>query len=235
MSTDNKKNSIKKFWEERGDKYSKIPYESLSNFETDPKILLEKIENETRLVLKKLPFKKFYNLLDLGSGVGQWTFRLSPFVKKITAVEYASSQIKIAKKEQDKREITNIEFIESPAEIFLSPIKFDIIFISGLFVYLNNQQAKSMICNIKKMITSTSTVFLREPSSILKDRYELTNIFSNELKTHYSATYRTRNEIIKLFSESGFICTEDANFFEEGSHLNKFPETRLRYYILRAK
>lgn len=233
MDIKSKKNSIKKFWEERGDRYSKIPYESLSNFETDPEKLCKKINKETNIVLNNLPFSKDHCLLDLGCGVGQWSFRISPLVKKIIAVEYASSQIKIAKKEQLKRKIKNIEFIESPAENFLASVKFDIIFISGLFVYLNNEQAALVVSNIKKMTHPNSIIFLREPTSIVDNRYELVNVFSKELKTNYSAIYRTANEIINLFDDEDFNCITKGQFFEEGSELNKFPETRLKYYIFK--
>src|SRR5690554_5930323 len=140
MTNTKTEEDIKAFWEARGDKYKEVPFESLSNFEEDKQILTERIAAEQGLVFSKLSLNKDHNLLDLGAGVGQWAFRFAPLVKNIVAVEFSASQVEIAKQEQTERKITNIDFIHASAEDFISTKKFDIIFISGLVLYLNEKQ-----------------------------------------------------------------------------------------------
>lgn len=222
---------IKAFWEARGDKYKEVPFESLSNFEENKQALTERIAAEKKLVFSKLSLNKEKAVLDLGSGVGQWAFRFAPLVNKIVAVEFAESQVKIAKQEQAERKINNIDFIHASAESFISVEGFDIIFISGLVVYLNDSQVGQLILNIKKMLKPQGVLFLREPSSVIEKRYEIIDQYSEALKTNYSAIYRTSMEINSLFKNQGFKSLEDGQFFPEESSLNKFPETRLRYYI----
>lgn len=226
--------NIRAFWEARGDKYNKVPFESLSNFEENPQILKERITAEKNLVFSKLLLNENQTILDLGAGVGQWAFRFAPLVNKIVAVEFALSQIEIAKREQAKRRIDNITFIHSSAESFISNEKFDVIFISGLIVYLNEKQFSKLIVNAKKMLKPKGILFLREPSSILDERYAIIDQYSEALKANYSAIYRTPDEIISLFETAGFIRLEDGQVFTEGSPLNKFPETRLKYYIFKS-
>lgn len=226
--------SIKDFWEARGDKYNKVPFESLSNFEENQQILTERITAEKSLVFSKLLLDKENTVLDLGAGVGQWAFRFAPLVNHIVAVEFAVSQIEIAKREQNVRKIDNITFIHASAERFSSDEQFDIIFISGLIVYLNEKQLSKLILNVKKMLKPEGTLFLREPSSILEEKYEIIDHYSEALKTNYSATYRTSNDINSLFETVGFENLEYGQIFTEGSSLNKFPETRLKYYIFRV-
>lgn len=226
--------NIRDFWEARGDKYNKVPFESLSNFEENPQILTERITAEKNLVFSKLSLNQNQSVLDLGAGVGQWAFRFAPLVNKIVAVEFALSQIDIAKGEQAERKIDNITFVHSSAEEFLSNEQFDVIFISGLIVYLNEKQLSKLIVNTKKMLKPKGILFLREPSSILDERYEIIDQYSEALKARYSATYRTRDEIIRVFETAGFNKLEVGQVFTEESSLNKFPETRLKYYIFKS-
>ncbi len=226
--------NIRDFWEARGNKYNEIPFESLSNFEENPQILAERITAEKNLVFSKLSLNQNHNVLDLGAGVGQWAFRFAPLVNKIVAVEFASSQIEIAKREQAERKIENIIFVHSSAEEFFSNEQFDIIFISGLIVYLNENQLRKLSVNTKKMLKPNGILFLREPSSILDERYAIIDQYSEALKANYSAIYRTSNEINVLFETAGFNNSEDGQVFTEGSSLNKFPETRLKYYIFNS-
>lgn len=227
------RDKVKNFWESQGSKYKNVPFESLSNFEEDPFILNRRIAIEKEIVFSKLPLKITDTVLDLGSGVGQWTFRFSPLVQSVTAVEYASSLVEIAKIEQEKKQFNNIKLIHQSADEYIGDNKFDIIFISGLLVYLNDEQIMRIVNNLKGMVKDSTLIFLREPTSILKNRYKIVDQYSKELKTNYSAEYRTASEYKEIFRKLNFKCQEDDQFFQEGSDLNKFPETRLRYYVFK--
>jgi cyclopropane fatty-acyl-phospholipid synthase-like methyltransferase len=208
-------NKIKKFWENRGEKYQKIPFESISNLEECPELLQEKIEIEKAQVLPRLHLHSDQTVLDLGAGVGQWTFRFAPLVKKVVAVEYASTQVKLAKKALLQNNIFNVKYIESSAEDFETNETFDLIFISGLFVYMIDDQVSKLLPKLRNWLKPSGNIFLRDGTSILPTRYIIEDKYSKILKSEYSAIYRTRREYLQLFNAAGYNLLEDDQMFPE--------------------
>jgi hypothetical protein len=62
------------------------------------------------------------------------------------------------------------------------------------------------------------------------NRHEINDRLSQHLQSNYSATYRTRQQYLDMFEAAGFRLERDENMFDDGSPLNKYPETRLRIY-----
>jgi SAM-dependent methyltransferase len=221
---------VKKFWDSRSDVYQSVPFESIANLEQDQKNLALKIRDETKKVFAWLPDLHGKSILDLGAGVGQWAFRFAERgARKVTAVEYSEGLAEIGKKEVERRGISNVEFVVSPAEEFSRNEQFDVVFISGLFVYMNDDQAERLVANLGLFAEGTTTILVRDGSGVLK-RHEINRKFSEHLQSPYSATYRTPAEYATLFEKSGFRLLEEENMFPEGHPLNKFPETRLRLF-----
>lgn len=221
---------VKQFWENRSNTYAKVQFESIANLEQDPENLALKIRDETAKVFDWLPDITGKNILDLGAGVGQWTFRFAErLANTITAVEYAEGLAEIGRQEAIRRQFNNIEFIVSPAECFISKGPFDIVFISGLFVYLNDNQAEQLLQNLQQMVGQKTCLLLRDGSGVQR-RHEINSKFSDHLQAEYSATYRTPEEYTSLFEAAGFTCLRQENMFPEGHPLNKYPETRLRLF-----
>jgi SAM-dependent methyltransferase len=227
--------NVKRFWEARGNKLGEVPFESIANLEEDPQLLELKVQLEQERVLPLLPLSPQASLLDLGAGVGQWTFRFAPLVRRVVAVEYSAPLAEIGRKEAVRRQAHNVEFIVSAAEAFESPERFDIVFVSGLFVYLTDAQCERLMSTLPRLLGPSGTLLLRDGTSILPGRrHEIDHRFSQHLKEYYSAVYRTREEYIALFARAGLALVGDGQMFDESSPLNKYPETRLRYYVFRA-
>jgi SAM-dependent methyltransferase len=228
--------NVKRFWEARGNKLGEVPFESIANLEEDPKLLELKMQLEQERVLPLLPLTPETSLLDLGAGVGQWTFRFAPLVQKVVAVEYSAPLADIGKKEAARRQATNVQFVVSPAEAFETAERFDIVFVSGLFVYLTDPQCERLMSSLPRLLQPGGTLLLRDGTSILPGRrHEIDHRFSQHLKEYYSAIYRTRDEYIALFARAGLGLVQDGQMFDESSPLNKYPETRLCYYVFRAE
>ncbi|WP_446810842.1 class I SAM-dependent methyltransferase [Methylomonas sp. 2BW1-5-20] len=222
---------VKKFWDSRSRTFQSVAFESIANLEQNPENLEIKIRDENSKVFAWLPNLCNKSVLDLGAGVGQWTFRFAERqARKITAVEFSENLAEIGRNEAVRRDFPNIEFVVSPAEKFETTEKYDVIFISGLFVYLNDDQAEMLVSNLKKFMDENSIILVRDGSSIVS-RYEINNKFSEHLQADYSATYRTREEYLQLFNSAGFKLIQDENMFAEGHPLNKYPETRLRLFL----
>lgn len=228
--------NVKRFWEARGNKLGEVPFESIANLEEDPELLELKVKLEQERVLPLLPLGPAVSLLDLGAGVGQWTFRFAPLVRRVLAVEYSAPLAEIGSKEAARRGAHNVEFVVSPAEAFETDERFDIVFVSGLFVYLTDTQCERLMKALPRLLAPSGTLLLRDGTSILPGRrHEIDNRFSRALSEYYSAIYRTRDEYVALFAREGIELVGDGQMFEESSPLNKYPETRLRYYVFRAQ
>lgn len=224
------KNKIKSFWDKRADTYQNLAFESIANLEQDPENLKLKIQLETEKVGDYLDSIQGKSVLDLGAGVGQWAFRfVEGGASSVTAVEYSAPLAEIGRKEAARRGSKNIEFVVSGAEEFLSDQTFDIVFISGLFVYMTDEQANLLASHLSSFCHEGTMVLLRDGTAVEK-RYEINNRMSDHLQTLYSAIYRTRQEYIDLFKKFGFSLERDENMFYDGCPLNKYPETRLRIY-----
>ncbi len=222
---------IKKFWENRAQALESVTFEGVANLEEDPENVKLKIKDETKKVFDWLPEIKGKRIVDLGAGVGQWTFRFSDRdAELVTAVEFTESLSNIGIKEAERRNCKNVEFVVSPAEKYSAEEKYDIIFISGLFVYLNDDQADILINNIPSLCHQNTIILLRDGTG-LDGRHEINDQFSDHLQSNYSATYRTREQYKLLFEKAGFSLIRDENMFPEGHPLNKYKETRLCLYL----
>lgn len=221
---------VKEFWEKRGEKLGSVAFESIVNLEEDPDALAEKIRVETKNVFDYLGDITGKSMVDLGAGIGQWSFRFHDMgAAHVTAVEYAESLVDIGRAEAERRDIETIEFVASPAEQFVSDRTYDFIYISGLYVYLNDDQTGALMANLPKLLHEGSVVLLRDGTGV-PDRHEINQQMSDHLGSEYSAIYRTKEDYIDLFATIGMKSVRDKNMFPEGHPLNKYPETRLRLY-----
>ena len=223
--------AVKKFWENRAKKIDlKIESTNLGLTSIKEKKLKDlKIKTEWKKVNKYLTLNKQSIILDLGGGYGEWAFKFAKKCKKVYIIDYAEGMIQKGLQEAKIKKITNIKFIHAPVQKFKTSLKFDIIFISGLMIYLNNKEINELLKNIKKYSKPNTTIILRDGTGINK-KFEIKNKFSKALKAKYNAIYRTREEYIILFKKIGFNLIKDEDMFGKKSKLNKFSETRLRIY-----
>jgi cyclopropane fatty-acyl-phospholipid synthase-like methyltransferase len=227
------KDKVKAFWDARAHTFGSLDFNSIANLEQDPENLTLKVRLESQKVFEYLGPIRGKTILDLGAGVGQWAFRFAERdAGQITAVEYSAELAEIGRREARRRGVLNVEFVISPAESFTTGKTFDIVFISGLFVYMNDDQAEQVTANLAQFCHSETLVLLRDGTGLEK-RHEIDNRFSEHLQTDYSATYRTAAEYESLFTRYGFEFLRHENMFDEDCALNKYAETRLRIYLIR--
>ena len=89
-----------------------------------------------------------------------------------------------------------------------------------------------MLKFINNHTTNNAILILREPVGINKE-YVLENVYSEELKTNYSAVYRTENKIINSFRSNDFILETNEWLHPDNSKFNKWKETRLKLISFR--
>ena len=224
------KEDIKEFWEKQSSKRN-ISHNSISNLESSSALSDLKIQIEKDVVMKQFTdiASKECKVLDLGAGSGQWAFRFSQFTKEVHLVEFSEGMLNLAKNNYLHHEPKNCFFYLEDAQSFLIEEQFDLIWISGLLIYLEDKELDQLLGNCSKMIKDSGQILLRDGTA-LKDRYEIRNKYSESLKLNYSAIYRTKDEYIKRFNKWGFSIKFHSDMFEENSPLNKWKETRLRIY-----
>lgn len=224
------KDKVRNFWNARAKSLNNVAFESIVNLEQDSKSLEVKISHETDKVFSWLGDVENKSILDLGAGVGQWAFRfIDRGAKKVTAVEFSEELVAIGRDEASRRGVNQIEFVVKPAELFETYETFDVVYCSGLCVYLNDDQFELLTKKLSKFVRPNGILVLREGMAILS-RYEINDRYSEHLQTNYSATYRTRDEYISALNDS-FDLIKDENMFPEGHPLNKYPETRLHLFL----
>lgn len=200
---------IKQFWNKRAKLYNKIPLESISLFVTD------KTAQERDLKFKQLLSEKVkpnLMVLDLGCGVGNYTKYLAPICKEIWAVDNSEESIKIAKIEC--KPFDRVYFICEDISEFIFPEKFDIILISGVLHYLNDDKFKETIHNISKLINKNGHIYLKETIKDGDGQLEIINKYVDELDDDYNSIYRCKNWIKYIFEINGFKLIESKKFYK---------------------
>lgn len=224
---------VRRFWQGRAAVAGKVAFESVANLEQDQSNLQLKIDDETAKVFDWLPDVAGMSVLDLGAGVGQWSFRFAERgATRVLAVEYAQGLVEIAEAEARCRGMEQVEFQVCSAEDFDTSECFDLVFISGLFVYLNDDQARSLLDRLAGFVRPGGLLMVRDGTGV-GVRHEINDRFSEHLGEFYSATYRTRDDYLREIEGRGVELLRDENMFEEGHPLNKYPETRLHLFMFR--
>lgn len=226
---------IRAFWVARSEKYGRVPFESIVNLEEDPDLLALKLRLEQERVMPRLRLDPSMTVLDLGAGVGLWAFRFAPLVEKVTAVEYTPELAAIGRDEAGRRGLGNVEFVVSAVEDYAAPAPCDMVFISGLFVGMTDIQAQKLRPRLRSFVSDGGMLFLIDTASIMQDRYYIENRWSTAIQMNYSAMYRTREEYVSFFHDAGFHLEEDGDMFDDGCVLNKYAETRHRFYVFRPE
>ncbi len=229
MSIDYRK--TKQFWTAQAHKHAGNLTGSSGNLEYDATLRELKNRLEREKIASALDLTEDMNVLDLGAGAGLWSAFFALQCKTVYAVEYVEKFIELGKKRMAEKGITNVFFVHNSAQGFSTEMKFDLIFISGLFVYLNDADAHKVLSNVRVCAKAGARLLVRDGTG-LTGRYEINDRYSEYLGAHYSALYRTRDEYIAMFRKAHFRLLKDENMFEEGCVLNKFPQTRLRLYVL---
>ncbi len=224
------------FWDNQSLKTANFIH-SIGNLLYDEKLSEEKsnIEKTKIEILLKKQNRNYNSCLEIGAGTCQWTYTLSKSARKILCTDTSKGMLDLGrgfiKKNHPK---IQTEFLVGDIckerEPKNSP--YDLIFISGLILYLSDDKFTSLLNFISKNTKKNAIVILREPIGIMEE-YILENVYSEELKTNYSAIYRTEEHIIKKFQENNFILESNDYFHDLNSKFNRWRETRLKLISLR--
>ncbi len=208
---DEKANFIRKFWQKRNEVIE------------DPRIAThfkddDAIHYDFNLV--KQFCHKNKSLLDLGAGACTLANMLSESVREIMAVDFSESLMKKVKSP------SNVYKVIADLRNFYVKTTFDIILLFGVMNYFFcEKEIFSLYDNIKKMMNKNSMLIVKHQMGI-RETVVIDN-YSEEIKDHYIAIYRQRDEEVNLLKKI-FKVTQIIDIYPPS--LNKWENTH--FYAL---
>ncbi len=223
------KEDIKDFFDKRASK-EVDSLMTITSFQ-EKENLDKRQKEESKIVLENIDLtgKK---ILEIGCGLGRWAEIFHDKCKSYLGLDYAENLIKLAKKNYNYE---NCEFQVMSAldikidELIIKP-PFDIIFIAGVLIYLNDEDISQMIKEINKISSKNKIIYIRETISVMNNRLTLKDFYSKDLDANYNAIYRTKDELLDFFKEFENVTNIKTDKIHET--LNKHDETGYRYFIL---
>jgi cyclopropane fatty-acyl-phospholipid synthase-like methyltransferase len=228
------------FFEERA---NKAPRPDASNVvlyqDNNPALADARDIYERAEIAPKLGLHSEMHCLDVGCGTARWAPSLLPKVASYTGIDFSPGLVALAKERiasdfphaTTQLHVMNANQLSSNA--LGNPQPFDLIVAGGVFMYLNDEDAKRLALSIADLSAPQATVYIREPIA-LSDRLTLQDHYSDDLSQVYSAIYRTQDEYDALFEDAlgaaGFSTKETAAMYPES--LSTQATTRATYWLV---
>ena len=166
--------------------------------------------------------------LDAGCGTGRLTFWFSQFCERVVGFDISPGLIEICNAQKDG--IPNVDFTVASLHDF-SLGCFDLIVVSGVCLYTTDDLWPGIMRSLKAA-SKEGTIFVIRETVGRSGRYELHNVWSQEIETRYSAIYRDPDWFRALF---GQFCETVYDAPLLPPHLEKWKETEQRLMVFRRQ
>jgi 16S rRNA G527 N7-methylase RsmG len=154
--------------------------------------------------------------LDIGSGSGAIINKINPNdIKKLICVEPIENYAKKIKKAE------NVEVITATFDDFITQNHFDLITAFGVMHYFNSTEAYNVYRHLGSIAKDKCYLIIKNQFAV-KNKVIINN-FSNELKMHYFAEYRTVEEEKTMLREAGFDFVDLIDIYPNTA--NRFSNT----------
>jgi SAM-dependent methyltransferase len=142
------------------------------------------------------------NILDIGCGIGRWAYNLKPVIQKYDGIDFSEEFIKAAG--NNFKGVDEIKFYcMSATDIDITKLKekYEVIIVAEVSMYINDEGLEKLYNYINNFSQNGSLLYIQDTISLLERRLTLRDFDSKELKTKYSAIYRTKAEYEMLFEK----------------------------------
>jgi SAM-dependent methyltransferase len=136
-------------------------------------------------------------VLDVGCGAGAWAEIFATRYKTVIGVEQSTMMLKAARERVAR--LPNVKIFEGDGRSDLPEGSFDMIFLGGLCMYLNDGDVMALIRSLKSRLVEGGSIILRE--STIRQGVSL-------LRGEYQAVYRSVNQYYQLFKGAGSFRVE---------------------------
>ena len=136
-------------------------------------------------------------VLDVGCGAGAWSEIFAQRYKTVIGIEQSSLMLKAAK--ERVVHLPNVEILEGDGRHDLPEGFFDMIFLGGLCMYLNDLDVMALLHSLKSRLVEAGAIILRE-STVRQG--------VSQSQGEYQALYRSVNRYHQLFDDAGSFSVE---------------------------
>ncbi|MCK4838031.1 MAG: class I SAM-dependent methyltransferase [Desulfobulbaceae bacterium] len=127
-------------------------------------------------------------VLDIGCGAGAWAEIFATRYKTVIGVEQSTMMLKAARERVAR--LPNVKIFEGDGRSTLPEGSFDMIFLGGLCMYLNDADVIALLSSLKSRLAEGGSIILRE--STIRQGVSLS-------QGAYQAIYRSVNQYHQLF------------------------------------
>ena len=136
-------------------------------------------------------------VLDVGCGAGDWVEVFAKRYKTVIGIEQSSMMLKAARKRVAY--LSNAKILEGDGRHELPELLFDMIFLGGLCMYLNDVDVVALLHSLKSRLVEGGSIILRE--STIRQGVSLS-------RGEYQAVYRSVDQYHQLFESVGSFRAE---------------------------
>jgi len=136
-------------------------------------------------------------VLDVGCGAGTWTEIFARRYNTVMGIEQSSLMLKVARERVAC--LPNVKILEGDGRHDLPEGSFDMIFLGGLCMYLNDSDVTTLLHSLKSRLVKGGAIILRE--STVHQGVSLS-------RGEYQAVYRSVNRYRQLFDDAGSFRVE---------------------------
>ena len=183
----------------------------------------QQLEFDVRFIQNRLKGFKGAEVLDLGSGTGEIINKIISHIDVITCVEifpeFSSSIINSPK----------VTVKNSDIKSYVSRNEYDLVTCFGIMHYFNAKEALQIYNNAFRMLRSRGELIVKNQFGTPDER--TVNGWSDNLKAHYFANYRTLKKEVSLLKSAGFDQIEIHDIYPREQN----PWDNTHYYALVAK
>ena len=225
------------FWE----KYVKDRPGGFTAFETLEENADYLHRTESRHIFQVVDVSAESVVLDLGCGTGRWAFEFAKHCKRVVAVDYSPGMIEKAKEDAAELGVKNIDFDVATVQDFHSSELFDVIIVSGVLAYFEDDDMLPILENIRRHLKPNGRAISRETVAI-KERYKHDDEFHGKVGDVYTAIYRLLEEYppalekvgLKLLYSDDFTPTNFPMIFYRRLVPKKHRQNRFARKLLKA-
>lgn len=194
---------IDAFFDERSNNDSmKHKYNYVMYLDDTPEVAIERDRQCKEKVKSLLRIESGMRVFDVGCGVGRWGELFCKEGCNYVGVDGSPKMIERAKDnlyDYNNKELFVGKVQELEAVLNENHIDgtFDIIIMSGVLMYINDEDVRTILKSFTNLIHEGSQICIIESMSN-DERLTLKDIYSEELKQRYSAIYRSVDEFMEM-------------------------------------
>jgi len=132
------------------------------------------------------------SVLDVGCGSGSWMEIFAKRYNMVTGIDQSKMMVKAANEKLGH--LSNVKIIEGDVRYDIPEGPFDMIFLGGLCMYLNDVDVEKLLGVLKTRLSERGEIILRESTTSQGKRYA---------QGQYQAVYRSVDVYNDLFNGSG--------------------------------